>query len=75
MTDTERAAIAIQALRDVVNPLAWLRREDSGRPLSDDRILSFIRNPYTYISIARVALRALGEYIEDPRCENIGPCN
>jgi len=66
MTETERLAIALQALHDVVNPLAWLRREDSGRPLSDDRVLSFIRNPYSYISIARVALRALGEYVEDP---------
>lgn len=69
MTETERLTIAIQALRDIINPLAWLRREREGvqdRVLSDDLVLSWIRNAYTYISIARVALRALGENIEDP---------
>lgn len=73
MTETERLAITLQALRDVINPLAWLRRErgeTQDRVLSDDLVLSWIRNPFTYISIARVALRALGE----ETCTHGGAC-
>lgn len=56
-----REEIAIQALRDIMHPVGWLQREDQDCHLSDDRIIAFVRNPYTYISIARVALRELGE--------------
>ena len=64
MSAEERAEIAIQGLRDIVHPLGWLRREDPERKLSDDYLLGWIRNPLTYVSIARVVLQALGEDID-----------
>ena len=65
MTDTEKLAIAIQALRDVTDPIAWVTREHPDLIRTEPeavRMLAF--RPFTSIGIARGALRAIGEAVD-----------
>ena len=64
MTDTERLAIALKALHHIDNPASFLADEEPW--LSDNATLMMvaIKNPFTYIGIARRALRQLGEVVD-----------
>lgn len=63
MTDTEKLACALQALRDICDPIVYVERQiRAGEKLSDGLRIDFIESPLTYRGIARRALKAMGEW-------------
>lgn len=70
MTTEARLAIAIQGLRDVVNPLLKMRREcPPGHQLNGIVMNSMADQSWTYREIALNTLQALGEPAVEPVAE------
>ena len=60
MDAKQKLEIAVQALRDVVDPIAKIQREmPKGHRLDGAGAIDHLRNPGTYQAIAREALKKL----------------
>lgn len=62
-THAEKLAYAIQALKDICNPIACMERTmPAGVKLDGRACEALIDNPMTYRDLARLALQEMGEW-------------